>query len=336
MAAKQSTADNRLTIDFTGLCVFVTNDSKDPKGLKVILARDPDGKMVHRPVLSFHVKYFARFTGKAAMQVIQLPNGDQIASWDLSHRVLRLKEWEDSYPKRVTVCRGKPPLPECPPDPATEMDARWIPSLKTVSGSGEVIAEYLGDDPPSSGTSALAARFDSQSGYLFSNFEINHRSPMEPWRFKDKGIDHAQYLADTARLELRSMSVKEPVVAFEASVLGAKAERKLERLELRPQDGRIEVSISNLPETLPERDEKSGMWRASKAGGMAPGKGMQHFALYYNLLKNPKWRPIPVPVKDYSYKAMALSRSANRDSGGVMHADAHGVAPVKCTPGMVP
>ena len=320
-------AENRLTIDFTGLCVLVTNDPS--KELKVILACDPmqahgmehemekdREKMVHRPILSFNVKFFSRFTGDTPIQVIQLPNGDQVASWDLSNRIVRMKEWDDAHPGDLRVCRGNSALPRCPPDPASEMDLRWIPSLKEVSGSGEVIPEYLTEDPrPANGATALAARFDCPAGYLFANAQVNRQSAMKPWNFKgDKGIVHTQYLADSARLELQSSATGK--VTFEAFAFGKDRQKASETLELYPKEGRLEISISNLPVTLPK----------------GPTKGMPHFSIYYALLKNPGQQPTLEPASDPCYKAATTSRSA----GAVLNAHPFGVYPIKCTPGMVP
>jgi hypothetical protein len=321
--------DNRLTIDFTGLCVLVTKDA--PKGLKVILACAPMEKeakehampmagegMVHRPILSFNVKYLSRFKGKTPIQVIQLPNGDQIASWDLSNRIVRMKEWSGAYPRDLRVCRGTASLGTCPADPVSEMDLRWIPSLKEVSGSGEVIPEYLTEDPrPASGATALAARFDCPAGHLFANALVNRQADMKPWSFKvaNKPV-HTQYLADSARLELQSSVTGR--VTFEAFAFGRDRQTASETLDLMPKEGRVEISISNLPVTLPKGDSRD--------------VGMQHFSIYYSLLKNPRRRPEVSQVSHARYKTAAVSRSP----GAVLNAHPHGIYPIKCTPSMVP
>jgi hypothetical protein len=333
--------ENRLTIDFTGLCVLVTNDPS--RDLKVILACDPmqengkgtagkmarekmgkkkgetmaHEKMVHRPLLSFHVKYFSRFHGKTPMQVIQLPNGDQIASWDLSNRIVRMKKWgPTAYPSDIHVCTGTANLPTCPSDPTTETDMRWIPSLMQVSGSGTVFPEYLSEDPrPASGATALAARFDCPAGHVFANAQVNRQSDSRPWKFKGTGRrDYSQYLADSARLELQSSATD--VVTFEAFTFGKGRHQPSETLELLPKEGRLEVCISNLPVILPESEQKT----------------MQHFGIYYALLEGAKQTPIPKVDEAPRSKSVRPSRS----SGAVINAHPFGVYPVKCSPGMVP
>src|SRR5262245_37705624 len=168
---------NRLTIDFTGLCVFVTNE---PEGtLKAILAQDPkcggmddaaamedaaamakgmkmahangkgkhqagkhDMPMKHRPILTFDAKYLHRFKGKSKMQAVQLPNGDQMISWNLENRIVTMRKWKGAYPERVVRCQPGNYLPPFPRDPMAEMDVRWIPSLSLVTGAKRVLDVY--------------------------------------------------------------------------------------------------------------------------------------------------------------------------------------------------
>jgi hypothetical protein len=262
------------------------------------------------------VKYFSRFDGKTPIQVIQLPNGDQIASWDLSNRIVKMKEWSDAVdPREIHVCKGTTKLPTCPPNPASEMDMHWIPSLMQASGSGTVFPEYLSEDPrPASGATALAARFDCPAGHVFANAQVNRQSDMTPWKFKGARPDYSQYLADTARLEL--LSHKTAPVTFEAFTFGKERQEPSETLELHPKEGRLEVSISNLPVTLPGRRLKT----------------MPHFGIYYALLKGTKQKPIPEVADDPRSKSVRPSRS----SGAVINAHPFGIQPIKCTPGMVP
>jgi hypothetical protein len=311
--------DNQVSIDFTGLCVFVTNAPNHR--LKVILARDPAGKMVHRPIVSFDVASLSHVEGRLPIQVIQMPDGAQIASWNVQDRILRLKDWSCAYPSWVKVCRGDDRLPSYPPDPSTEMDARWVPSLRTVSDSSKVLPVYLQDNPkPSKGATSLAARFDIGAGYLFANAEVNRRSPMECWEFDCGSRVHRQYLADSMRLELRSHT-SEPLV-IEAYRFGNLSD-PAETLELLPSNGRIALAVSNLPDALPGSE-------AHAAHSSMHGDGMPHFGIYYTLLDRPKRRPIPTRS---SRPCAAVAAPA---AGEVMNADMHGVAPVKCTPGMVP
>jgi hypothetical protein len=311
--------DNQVTIDFTGLCVFVTNAPQHK--LKVILARDPKGRMMHRPIVSFDVASLSQFQGRTPMQVVQLPSGAQIASWDVQDRILRLRDWSCAYPSWVKVCRGGDRLPPMPPDPSAEMDARWVPSLKTVSESGKVLPVYLQDNPkPAKRGSSLAARFDIGAGYLFANAEVNRRMPMDCWEFGGGGKVHRQYLADSMRLELKSHT-SEPLV-IEAYRFGSPSV-PAETLELLPANGRIELAVSNLPDALPGSEA-----HAVHSAGL--GDEMPHFGIYYTLLDNPKRRPIPKRAAG-SWPVVPAP-----PMGEVMHAVMHGVQPVKCTPGMVP
>jgi hypothetical protein len=333
----------RLTIDFTGLCVFVTNE---PEGtLKAILAQDPKcgamgeaamagGKskpmdhgqgrktsrtqkaempMRHRPILSFDAKYLSDFDGLSKMQAIQLPNGDQILSWNLENRIVTMPRWKGAYPDRIVRCQSKADLPMFPRDLPSEMDVRWIPSLKVVTGAERILPVYTSDDPSQGGKNrnmALAARFDLDAGYLFSNAEVNRRGPMDLWEFKNgKEGPHTQYLGDTLRLELHSAAL--PKVVLEARAFGNSSD--VEKLVLKPQEGRLEIAVTNFPEDV------------------MPGKPLAHFPIYYELLDNPLRTPEPT----MSGKAPAY-RPRPSAGKGVEHAVAHNLQQVKCTPGMVP
>lgn len=352
---------NRLTIDFTGLAVFVTNapqgklrvllaqataesgahaeggatamgeamtkgmpvapeaDADRGKGKKVDQAAMDQAAMVHAapmrhlPIVSFDAKYLHQFVGKSKVPVIQLPNGDQIASWSVENRILTMQKWTDAYPDEVVRCQEGGDLPWYPRDPMAEMDVRWVPSLKVVTGSDQIRSDYLSNDPSQGGKDpAIAARFDLDSGYLFSHAEVNRRQPMDLWDFEvgnGKPQTHTQYLGDTLRLELHSATTD--LVVLEARAFGDFGD--VERLELQPQGGRLEIAVTNFPEEL------------------QPGVPLGHFHYYYDLLDKPQRRPDPQPSgktpADYPVPP------ANK---GVARGLAYSIQQVKCTPGMVP
>lgn len=301
----------RVSIDFTGLCVFATKNV--PERLSVLLAADPSGRMRHRPILSFDVRNLGSFSGMSVDQVIQLPDGTQIASWSLDQRLVTFKAGKSAQPDKVVLCGAGKPKSRCPQNPVAEMDLGWVPSLAHVSGHGDIDPVYLSDHPPHGGKSALAARLDFDCGSLYANAAVNRRSPAAYWTFDDgAGGKVEQYLADTVRLELQSGQGE--ALTIQAAAIGGHG---TETLELHPWNDRIEVSITNLPVMLP-------------APGM-PQSTMPHFALYYALLKPaPKHQPCPTTSEVSTCGPMAPAARA-------MTAGApRGVYPVKCTPSQSP
>lgn len=308
--------DNHLTIDFAGLCVFVTKNA--PEKLSVILAADPTGTMRHRPILSFNVRNLSKLSAGSVDQVIQLPNGDQIASWHLDKKIVRLVGTRGADPGKVVLCTRGAPTTRCPQDPASEMDLCWVPSLKRVSGHGDINSVYLTDNPVHpSGETALAARVDIESGYLYANAEVNRQTPAEAWTFDDgSGSAVTQYLADTVRLEVRDISAA-PIV-IEVSEFG---DGSKETLELVPWNHMIELAITNLPD-------------ASHHDAHDPTR-MPHFAFYYELLDPvPQRKPIPTRPSNATCRQTPGTEDMETVSPGDM--GVLGVQPVRCTPTTVP
>lgn len=304
--------DKVITIDFTGLCVFVRKDA--PERLKVILATDPKRKMKHRPVLSMNFTNVAKVEEGSFDQAIQLPNGEQIASWRLDDCIVRFKGEEKAYPRGVMLHGAGIPSSECPQDPGSERELCWVPSLKRASGEGNVNSVYLTDKPVPEGPSALAARVDLTRGYMYANAEVNRRFPIEAWSFpKAHGSTFAQYLADTVRLEMR-LPDDLPAIQIINFKTGA-----AQTIWLEPEAPLTELSITNLPDAMPEHGDHE--------------RKMPHFDLYYELLDPvPKSRPIP----ELPSGGTSMPGTMAGPSDGDMIVRAFGIRPVKCTPGMTP
>ena len=306
---------HRISVDFTGLCVFSTLNV--PDRLSVLLAADPKGHMRHRPLLSFNVRNHKLFQGKTMSEVIQLPDGRQIASWDLNGRIVRFRQGGSTRPKNVVLCGGGAPATRMPQNPRAELDLCWVPSLTRIAGATEVNKMYLEDKPlPRSGKSALAARVDIDRGHLFANAAVNRLQPEEWWTIPTaSGEPLRQYLADTVRLEIDVDSGAD--LEIEATRFGS---RDKETLTLEPVDKKIELVITNLPDVLP-------------ATAVQP-KDMMHFGLYYELLDPiPRKKPIPTLSKA---SGRNKSMPAHEHGMGMESAVTHGVHPVKCTPGIIP
>lgn len=310
----------RVSIDFTGLCVFATKNV--PERLSVLLGADPSGMMRHKPILSFNVRNLATYSGGTVDQVIQLPDGTQVASWHLDNCLVRVDAGKQAYPGKVVLCGGGAPRSRCPADPVSEMDLCWVPSLKRVSGHGDVDPAFLGDHPVAHpGKSPLAGRIDFDCGYLFANAQVNRRSPSAFWTFDGgSGETVKQYLADTVRLEMQIPP--DQALAFQVTPF---AGGKPQTLELRPWNGAIEMSITNLPDMLPSPAD--------------PMTTMPHFALYYNLLKPvPKNKPVPStsPASTCEPAPPSPAGAKGAKALGIVTVGAQGVQPVKCTPGITP
>jgi hypothetical protein len=305
---------HRISVDFTGLCVFSTMNV--PKRLSVLLATDPRGHMRHRPILSFNVRNHKFFQGKTMSEVIQLPDGRQIASWDLNGRIVSLRTGGSTRPKKVVLCGGGPPATRMPQNPRAELDLCWVPSLTRIAGSSELNSIYLEDKPvPRSGKSALAARVDIDRGHLFSNAAVNRLQPTEWWTIPTaSGEPLRQYLADTVRLEIDVDS--DALLEIDATRFGG---RDTETLTLEPVDKKIELVITNLPDVLPSPAVQQ--------------KEMMHFGLYYELLDPiPRRKPIPTLSGASGRKSMPT----HAHSMGMEGVATQGVHPVKCTPGIIP
>jgi hypothetical protein len=303
----------RITVDFTGLCLFATKNV--PERLSVLLAADPSGAMRHRPILSFDVRNLETFSGGSVDQVIQMPDGTQVASWNLDKHFVTVEAGKSAQPNKVVLCGGAEPKSRCPQNPVSEMDLSWVPSLKRVSGKGDVNPLYLSDNPaPHPGKSALAARLDFDCGYLYSNAAVNRLSPAMCWTF-DAGAGQKieQFLADTVRLEMQADA--DEMLRVQATPFHGHA---TETLELKPWNDRIELSITNLPNMLP----MPGMSMST----------MPHFALYYELLKPaPSHRPTPTMSEGSMCGSMGPMKHASKAIA--QHASlSRGIRPVKCTP----
>jgi hypothetical protein len=309
---------HKIGIDFTGLCVFST---KQPKRVSALLVADTVKHMRHRPLLSFNVRNHKMYTGGAMSEVIQLPDGRQIASWDLEGRIVTLKTAGNASPKELVPCGGGVPKTRMPQDPRAEMDLCWVPSLKRITGVGDIDSLYFSPNPvPGSGESALAARVDLDQGFLFANASVNRQQPAQCWKIPTvSGGPLEQYLADTVRLEIdvETKAEADKLLVIEASRFGG---RDTETLTLEPVDDKIEFSITNLPVELPQTS--------------ALPREMMHFSLYYQLLG-------PVPNGDKLIPMLMgdggqMPQAPPEHSKGVERAAIEGVYPVRCTPSMQP
>src|SRR5262249_30557307 len=299
----------RVTIDFSGLCLFATKNV--PERLSVLLGADSSER--HRPLLSFDVRNLAGFSGRTVEQVIQMPDGTQVASWSLDKRLVTVKAGKSAAPHKVVLCGGGERKSRLPQNPLSEMDLCWVPSLKRISGKGDINPVYLSDHPvPHPGKPVLAARLDFQCGYLYSNAAVNRLSPAVAWSFNGgEGRKIEQYLADTVRLEFQADA--DETVQIEAVPFDG---HSAETLELRPWNDHIQLTISNLPDKLPPP-------------GMS-GSTMPHFAIYYEFLKPiPNNRPTPNALEGSMHGSMKPTARA----AAHVTAMPRGVHPVKCTPG---
>lgn len=321
---------HRLSVDFNGLCVFAAE--RAPKSLSALLASYEDAMMRHRPILSFNVRNLVHFSRGTVDQIIQLPNGDQIASWHLDRRIVKFHNLEGARPSNVVLCRDGYPMTRCPQTPVAEMDLCWVPSLKQIAGIDKVDPDLLGTNPPRGKKSGIAARIDFESGNLFAHAEVNRLQPSEFWTFAPSqgGGMVEQFLADTVRLEVGSNP--DATLVIEAFEFG-KEKAPAETLVLKPYNEEIAIAISNLPNMV-----------AHPEHGMEAS--MDHFAAYYGLLKSkPKYAPIPtttpasqctalsagMPMSAARKAAQAATHGKPGASVGMM-----GVFPVRCTPGIVP
>jgi hypothetical protein len=323
---------HKISIDFTGLCVFATKNV--PDRLSVLLAGDPkkgahhpadDPKKDtrHRPLLSFNVRNLEVFSGESSVEVIQLPDGSQIASWGLDGKIVTLTPGREALPKKVTLCGGGVPKSRFPQDPQAEMDLCWVPSLGRITGQ-DVDPVLLDKNPVRSpGPSALVARVDINHGFLFANAAVNRQQPASCWTIRTlSGQSLEQYLADTVRLEIDGQDGE--LLVFTATPFGG---GPIETLALEPVDGRIALSITNLPEVLPDH-------RMEMAS-------MDHFSAYYGLLdRMPKDQPVPtrsgrIPDTGKTPPAHHVE-SPRAHTMGPDTAVAEGIYPVKCSPGMLP
>ncbi len=268
-----------LTIDFTGLCTFVTNDA--PEWLRVILLRDTTGAAPHAPRLTFDVRDKLDFKGTDSISnVVQLPNGAQIASWDLSGKILELSGVDTGTPNTVLCCGPKTPEAEEPRDPPEELNFCWVPSLERLCGKGEVKPAFKGDDPGLNGP--VGARFDTKRGFLFSNAEVNRTlQPGGVFEFQPGG--KRQYLSDAVRLEIRGLT---KAVELKAKTFGGQEVGVL-RLETKKNKA-IALSLTNLPVLMPENAEEHHEHGAG---------AINHFKMYYGLLDQaPASFPVPEPA----------------------------------------
>jgi hypothetical protein len=320
---------HRLSVDFNGLCVFAAE--RAPKSLSVLMASLADTMMQHRPILSFNVRNLVHFSRGNVEQIIQLPNGDQIASWHLDRRIVKFRSMDGARPSQVVLCRDEVTPSRCPQNPMSELDLCWVPSLKRIAGVDKVDPDLLGKNPPRGKKSGIAARIDFESGNLFAHAAVNRLSPSEFWTFAPtQNGPIEQYLADTVRLEVES--TPDATLIIEAYEFG-KDRQPAETLVLKPYKEAIELAISNLPDMVahPEHGVEASM---------------DHFAAYYGLLKTaPKFAPIPTtnPASQCGAVSASMPMSAGRKSARGATAGQKGmpigmmgVFPVRCTPGIIP
>lgn len=319
----------RVSVDFNGLCVFAAE--RAPQSLSVLLASYADKMMRHRPILTFNVRNYVSFSKGTVDQIIQLPNGDQIASWHLDRRIVKFRTIDGARPSQVVLLRQNHLPSRCPQDPVSEMDLCWVPSLKRIAGVDRVNPALLGGKPPCGTKSGVAARIDFEAGNLFANAAVNRLSSSDFWTFSPaQGGTVEQYLADTVRLEVESLPDAKLVI--EAYKYGS--DRKpAETLVLKPWKESIEIAISNLPDVLTHPDH-------------AGEEAMDHFAAYYKLLKSrPQYEPIPTTTPASHCRALSAGHAMaagakNARSVPAAHrgspVHAMGVYPVRCTPGIVP
>jgi hypothetical protein len=291
-----------LTIDFSGLCTFVTNDM--PEMLRVILLQDTKGHAAHAPRLTFDVRDLADFTGDGISQVIQLADGTQLASWDLSGKILALGAIEGA-PKSKYCGPAKPPA-DAPRDALEEMAFCWVPSLGLMGGvgggKGAVVPEkYLGPDPGLKGP--VAARFDTPHGYLMSNVQANRTMPKEVWEF---GPGKQQYLAEAVRLEIREIGEKEKEIELTAKKFDGGDGGTL---KLKPHSGSISVSLTNLPRDVRHHSEC---------------KLNDHFKMYYELFDSVTDGLVPTKPQ-----SVAMAHDGEHGTG-------RGIFPARCTPAQTP
>jgi len=295
-----------LTIDFAGLCTFVTNDA--PEWLRVILLRDAKERFPHAPRLTFDVRNLDQFTGSDISQVVQLPGGEQIASWNLEGKIVELGGLVDGdgSPSRVACCGPAPAPREKPADPLDELNFYWVPSLGQLCGVRDVAPAHIGNNPGGDG-SPVGARFDTKRGYLFSNAEVNRTTTDGGvWEFGQGG--HRQYLADTVRLEVRNLAASRVEIkarTFAGADAGA--------LRLKPFAERIGLTLTNLPQQLPDTQQAHDV--------------MHHFDLYYDVLVT---QPIARPIPQLGGGAPSPHHATTAAQ------PVWGIFPVRCTPSQTP
>jgi len=312
---------HKISVDFTGLCLFATK--KVPKRLSVLLARDTMKGMEHRPLLSFDIRNLRLFNGASKIEVIQLPDGRQIAIWNLDGKLITLNAGAGALPGDVTLCRGKTGEAPFPEHPWEEMDLRWVPSLGRITGQ-DLNPIYLEDKPVlGTETCALSARLDINRGFLFSNAAVNRLQPPECWTIPTvSGKPIVQYLADSVRLEIDGedkAKEDERILTITASSFGG---GDTETLELIPDDrNKIEISITNFPQVLPKHD--------------MPMTTMPHFGAYYDLLNKAPDQPL-IPVREDAQGQPLMPMPPSAPGKGVHTAMAQGIFPAKCSPGMTP
>jgi hypothetical protein len=287
-----------LTIDFAGLCTFVMNGA--PERLQVLFVRDKSGQAKHAPRLTFDVLDRQSFEGDGISQVVPLPDGRQFASWDLTGKILELS-LGDGSPSAIKICGPEAPQDVKPRDPLEELNFSWVPSLGGMGGVGNgkgavVAAHYLTDDPGAKG--AVAARFDTQRGFLFSDPRVNRMYVEDVLSFAP---GKQQYLSEAVRLEVRGIQAQS--ICFKAKKFGGAAAGSL-CLESK-HGSPIAVTLSNLPTEFPAEHEQHGA---------------HHFNLYYDLFEPapaPSERPVPKPPGDH-------------------HGMPQGIFPARCTPSQTP
>lgn len=337
--AAGSQGRTRVTMDITGLCGIWTGDVARGAGkeLKVLMLKGMDD-VRHRPVLTFNMRSFGSLAGHQAaprpLEVVQLPSGEQIGSWELEGKVVKLGFQREATPGKVVLLGEKRPPSEHPRTPAEELGLHWMPSVGRACGreDARVHKRYLGVHPGkdgggNGGTSddKVIARFDLPQGFVYASASVNQLRDPDVWEFTcASGVVMRQFIAETIRCEISALPSS--TVEIVAHPYG-EPENK-ESLILKSWDEAIRMTLTNLPSVAaPSPDD------------------FRHFMAYYDILD-------PVPDADSRSKPRKVS-PAPRPSGplvddpslspgavppdeGDENVTALGVRPVMCSPGGYP
>lgn len=314
----------RMMMDVTGLCAMWTGHSAaDPERyLKILMLSGMNEDVKHRPVLTFNMRHFVSLSGakKAVtrmLEVIQLPDGEQMGSWELESKIAAVKHQPAAVPGKVKLLGGHRSGAVSPSDPTEEFGLQWIPSVARATGESDVrIREhYLGNNPrrPSEeggGTpdDRVLARFDVPQGFVYSSARVNELREPDIWKFMDEhGVTATQFIAETARCEVRHLPAD--TIQIDAFPFGRPAE--VETLILRAWDDAIRMTLTNLP----------------PVDRLRPGD-FPHFEAYYGLLsRTPERTPIPVLTDE----SPAPPPPAGEDGPG-SRVGTRGVRPIMCSP----
>lgn len=310
----------RLMMDVTGLCALWTGHTRadQERSLKILMLRGMESA-VHRPVLTFNMRHFVSLSAKERLtrklEVVQLPDGEQIGSWELENKIVSLNRLPEAVPGKVNLLGDHLSGGVAPADPADELGIRWIPSVARAAGEKEVRVRerYLGNNPRGSSEGGgtpderVLARFDMAQGYVYASARVNELREPDIWKFMDdQGVTMTQFIAETARCEVRRLPPGGIQIA--AFPFGKPAE--VETLTLKPWDDAIRMTLTNLP----------------PVDQLRPGD-FPHFKAYYDLLRTaPPRTPVPVRTEE-----SPLPPPPGEDGPG-SHVSPRGVRPIMCSP----